>query len=58
MSGMEESEEEARKMVTSYSAKARRVRLVTGLSFTGAKLEARTKGPVNKGRRGHSPKQS
>lgn len=56
MSGMEENEEEARKMVTSYSAKARRVRLVIGLSFTGAKLGARTKTPVNKGR-GLSPKQ-
>lgn len=56
-----ESKEEARKMMTCLSAKPRRVRLVIGLFFTGAKLEAmtwgRTKGPINKGKT-HSPKQS
>lgn len=56
-----ESKEEARKMMTCLSAKPRRVRLVIGLFFTGAKLEAmtwgRTKGPINK-EKTHSPKQS
>lgn len=37
--------------------KPRRMKLVIGLSFSEAKLEVRTKGPINK-ERGHSPKQS